>query len=256
MGSNFIADVMVDWKEVPPPKFKKDYPQKLLRVMKMPAQGQYIGGSYYEGCELERYYIPNGSVFKIQRRIKAPSMPAILACSWFCPACGHDHERIIQEAFIGEGKAVFVEPKGLRARSAEDGPLVIYLAFPYFDPSPWIKKGRNGHAVNCSSKLRQNGYGVISPLIMAHAIEDGAGSFGNPLREEFKFESWKTVCLRMLEACDIFCVLKLDGWHENVELMAEIEHARSLGKPISFLQEKDGEFIITTHSAKREDSNG
>ena len=43
-------DVMIHWKEVSPPKFKKDYPEKFLLVKEMPPVNQYIGGEYFKAA--------------------------------------------------------------------------------------------------------------------------------------------------------------------------------------------------------------
>ncbi len=233
-------DVMIHWKEVSPPKFKKEYPDKYLLVKEMPPVNQYIGGEYFRVEKQKDRLVKNGSVLRIRRRYKdGANMPAILSCSWWCPTCGIQHERVIEEALLDEGKAVFVVPAGMKRHSLDEegGQLVLYLALPYTHPDSEIRMQRFQHSLACSKQLIQHGYGVLAPICMGHPIVESATP-ENPIPEHFA--AWKDVCLRMLEASDVLCVLMLDGWKESVGVTAEILHARSLGKPIVYLKAEEG----------------
>ena len=210
-------DCLIDWRVVAPPKFKKDYEGKLLRV------GQFARYRP-DGADLP----PDGAVACIERRYNNGSQFE-LQVSWHCPACEHPHTGYVPEAWIAEDKAQFVVPSGLADATYALGehPAVLYLATSYSHPDAAKRAARANLASQCAAWLMRKGWCVISPLSMGHAI----AAEGADLPSDFA--AYQEVCLRMLEASDALMVLLLDGIRESVGVAAEIDHARKLGIPLN-----------------------
>jgi len=69
------------------------------------------------------------------------------------------------------------------------------------------------------------------------------------------WQFWQRHDLAFLAFCDEMVVLKLPGWEESIGVRAEIAAARTLGKPVTFLEpiedvQRDGE------ESKREETSG
>ena len=193
-------DCLIDWRVVAPPKFKKDYEGKLLRV------GQFARYRP-DGADLP----PDGAVVCIERRYNNGSQFE-LQVSWHCPACEHPHTGYVPEAWIAEDKAQFVVPSGLADATYALGehPAVLYLATSYSHPDAAKRAARANLASQCAAWLMRKGWCVISPLSMGHAI----AAEGADLPSDFA--AYQEVCLRMLEASDALMVLLLDGIRESV----------------------------------------
>lgn len=216
-------DCLIDWRVVAPPKFKKDYEGKLLRV------GQF-DRKYQTGATLP----PDGAVCQIDRRFNGGGAgnDFTLEVSWACPACDRYHRKNIPESWISEDKAQFVEPTGLADATSAlgDHPAVLYLATSYSHPDAAKRAARANLASQCAAWLMRKGWCVISPLSMGHAISVEAPNLPTD------FTAAQEVCLRMLEASDALVVLLLDGIRESVGVAAEIDHARKLGIPLNQVQ--------------------
>ena len=104
---------------------------------------------------------------------------------------------------------------------------MIYLASPYTHHDPDVRQQRFEAACRVAAELIRVGKTVFSPIAHSHAI----CRYGLPLDWRF----WERHDRRYLEACDEVVVLMLDGWPESVGVQAEIDIARSLGKPVSYL---------------------
>lgn len=210
-------DCLIDWKSVPPPKYKKDYEGKLLRI---PTFSRYRP----DGADLP----PDGAVVYIERRYNNGSQFE-MQVSWCCPACDQPHTGYVPEAWIAEDKAHFVEPIGLAdaTYALGDHPAVLYLATSYSHPVAAKRAARANLASQCAAWLMRKGWCVISPLSMGHAIAVEGAELPSD------FAAYQEVCLRMLEVSDALVVLLLDGIRESVGVAAEIDHARKLGIPLN-----------------------
>lgn len=210
-------DCLIDWAVVQPPKYKKDYEGKLLRI---PTFARYRP----DGADLP----PDGSVVCIERRYNNGSQFE-MQVSWRCPACDHPHTGYVPEAWIAEDKAQFVEQSGLAdaTYALGDHPAVLYLATSYSHPDAAKRAARANLASQCSAWFMRRGWCVISPLSMGHAIAVEGAELPSD------FAAYQEVCLRMLEASDALVVLLLDGIRESVGVAAEIYHARKLGIPLN-----------------------
>ena len=103
----------------------------------------------------------------------------------------------------------------------------LYLAAPYSNPDPGVRASRAREASRAAATLMRQGYPVISPLSMGHAIA-GHGVDGG-------FATWQTICLRLLDAADALVVLAIDGMRRSRGVCAEYAHAKRRGLPVSSL---------------------
>lgn len=217
-------DCLIDWREVSPPKFKKDYTGKLVRITAFHRPHR----SEISGPDMP----PDGAVCEIVRRGNDYSGDRTfsLDVSWHCPACGRPHEGHFPEAWLAEGKAAFVEPVGLADATqalCDDRPALLYIATSYSHPEPAKRAARAALASQCAGWFMAAGYSVYSPLSMGHAITGECPDL------KTDFATFREPCLRMLEMSDALVVLLLDGMRESVGVAAEIDHARKLGIPLN-----------------------
>lgn len=213
-------DILIRWRSVEPPRYKKDYEGRLLRVTGMTRH------AWEQGPAMP----PPASVCRIERRFNPGGTKGFeLEVSWQCPACAKTHLRTIPESWLTEEKAHFVVPDGIAdySQTIGDRPPMLYLATSYSHPDPAKRGARANLASECAAWLIRHGWSVYSPLSMGHAI----WAAGPDL--ETDFSAWREPCLRMLEMSDALVVLLLDGIHESVGVAAEIEHARKLGIPLN-----------------------
>jgi len=217
------------WKRVDPPKFKKDYPGKMLRIREqiLFKTWEYKAHEYVEKADP---LLPLGAVVALRTRytnsINADGeKQAILVCDWLCPCCGHKHERNIQESLLAEGKVEFVEAgDGLAANPAD----IIYLACPYTAEDPKLRQDR-WLAVSAAAAWLMLiwGYTVLSPVSMGHPI-----SFMSKDRLGHDFAAWEKTSLTLLGAATHLVVLLLPGVSASAGVRAEIGFARKKGLPI------------------------
>lgn len=106
-----------------------------------------------------------------------------------------------------------------------------HLASPFSYPDSEVRRRRFEAVCRAAAELIGQGRSVFSPI--AHSYEICA--YGLPLDWQF----WQKHDRRYLEVCDEAVVLMLDGWQESIGVQAEINIARELNKPVSFLQTKE-----------------
>ena len=221
-------DCLIDWAVAQPPKYKKDYEGKLLRVAQFDRK-------YQTGATLP----PDGAVCQIDRRFNGGGAgnSFSLEISWACPACDRYHRKDIPETWISEDKAQFVEPMGLAdaTYALGDHPAVLYLATSYSNPDPAKRAAHASLASQCAAWFMGRGWCVLSPLSMGQAIAVEAPTLPTD------FAAAQEVCLRMLEASDALVVLLLEGVRESIGVAAEIDHARKLGIPLNQVKMMAGE---------------
>lgn len=222
-------DCLIEWRDVEPPRFKKDYVGKLVRV-------NAFSRWRPEGPHLP----PDGSVCKIVRRSNDFGGGEFkLEVEWRCPTCDRPHEGFIPESDLNSGNLRFVEPVGLADATQAltmDRPALLYLATSYSHPEPAKRAARANLASECAAWLMRKGWSVVSPLSMGHAIIKADSEAGDLASD---FQVWREPCLRMLEMSDALVVLMLDGIRESVGVAAEIDHARKLGLPCNQIRLPD-----------------
>lgn len=102
-----------------------------------------------------------------------------------------------------------------------------YIASPYSHPDPEIREQRFDAVCRECSLVLQSGIFVYSPIAHTHPI-----ALAGSLPTDWEF--WKEFDTKMIEACDMVCVLMLPGWKASKGVTAEIKIARGLGKQIIY----------------------
>ena len=100
---------------------------------------------------------------------------------------------------------------------------MIYLAVPYSGTENSSFKAVNAYA----GMLMGEGHFVISPISMCHLI---ARQIGLPT----EFDYWRKFDFKLIDVCDCIVVLCLERWVESRGVMAEVNYAFSVEKPIHY----------------------
>lgn len=108
---------------------------------------------------------------------------------------------------------------------------MIYLASPYTHPNAEIQAKRYQETLQIVTKMFGQGYHVLNPIVYGYWIIQ-SGSKGD-------WQTWANFDTVILNLCDQFWVLKLDGWDKSVGIAAEIKIAKSLGRDIVFVEPSD-----------------
>jgi len=105
---------------------------------------------------------------------------------------------------------------------------MIYLASPYSHPDLAVRQQRFDAACRAAAALLLAGHAVYSPIVYGHPLVQ----HGLPVDWSF----WQRWGRELLTRCDEVIVLQLDGWIDSVGVQAEIALARTLGKPLQFVE--------------------
>lgn len=104
---------------------------------------------------------------------------------------------------------------------------IIYLASPYSDPNPNVRRRRFQLACEHAAFLmRDHNLHVFSPIAHSHPIAE----FGLPSDWGF----WQEYDKKFIAMCERMFVLKLHGWEQSKGVDAEISIALHLGIPVEF----------------------
>ena len=95
----------------------------------------------------------------------------------------------------------------------------IYLACPYSQPDPKTRESRVKAVNKKAAELMEAGNLVFSPLSHSHPISKYCKI--DPCDNDF----WLRQDLWILENCDEFHVLCLEGWKESLGILVEMEMA-------------------------------
>lgn len=106
---------------------------------------------------------------------------------------------------------------------------MIYLACPYNHPDPAVKQQRFEAVNRAAARLMHDGAAIFSPISHTHPIALAGELPGG-------WDYWERYDREMLGMCAALYVLMLDGWEQSVGVTAEINIARELGLPITYLE--------------------
>ena len=99
----------------------------------------------------------------------------------------------------------------------------IYLAAPYSHYDMNVRKFRVERVDKKAAELMMQGDLVFSPLSHSHPISKHCSA--NPCDHDF----WLRQDLWILDICDEFHILCLDGWKESRGIQTELDRAIELG---------------------------
>lgn len=105
---------------------------------------------------------------------------------------------------------------------------MIYLASPYSHPDPAVREARFDAACRACVDLIAKGHVVYSPIVSSHPL------VRHGVRTDWR--AWERFDREVISRCDSLRVLELDGWLDSVGVLAEIEIARELGKPVDYME--------------------
>jgi hypothetical protein len=111
---------------------------------------------------------------------------------------------------------------------------VVYLACPYTDPDPEIRKSRFEAATVAAAELIKQGNIVYSPITMTHPIDAVLAGASNTLGSDY----WVAFDQAFMEMCSEMVVLQLDGWDKSSGIVREIAYFEGAGKPIRYIASK------------------
>lgn len=104
---------------------------------------------------------------------------------------------------------------------------MFYVASPYTDPDPSVRRARHAAAVDFLVHAVRIGLPVYSPIAHWH----GATVIGNLRTEDW---AWRDINAAMLRLCSGVIVLAIPGWQESAGVKHEIAVAEAERKEIRF----------------------
>lgn len=107
-------------------------------------------------------------------------------------------------------------------------PKLVYLASPYNNKDWKVRENRYECACMAAGELFMQGKSVFSPIAHSHGI----ARYSDLPKG---FDTWKEWNMLLLSKCDALYVLTIDGWRGSRGVQAEIEEARRLGMPITYI---------------------
>lgn len=105
---------------------------------------------------------------------------------------------------------------------------LIYLASPYSHDDHNVREMRFLSACAAAASLMRQGKHVYSPIAHTHPI----AKFGLPLDWSF----WGEYDRKFLAVCESMIVLMLDGWDKSKGVSAEMQIAKDMNIPITFME--------------------
>lgn len=112
---------------------------------------------------------------------------------------------------------------------------MIYLASPYTDRTNFVMENRYRMALEAVAVLINRGKLVYSPIVHFHPV-----AVVYDLPRDIMF--WEEASRKMIECCDEFCVLEIEGHEASIGILREREYAASLDKPMTRLYESENEW--------------
>ena len=129
--------------------------------------------------------------------------------------------------FTSYSNKVTFEPRAERRIEKTSSPPTgyIYLACPYSHPDPAVVNARYEYATAVAVHLMLQGEVIFSPLSHTHNMR------GVPNTWEF----WSKQDLPMVTRAKELRVLTIPGWGASVGVQAEIKHAQTIGRRVTYL---------------------
>lgn len=113
----------------------------------------------------------------------------------------------------------------------------VYLASPYSHDDEVVMMDREYDVTNAAAKLMEkHRVSFFLPITQSAAMKRFNPKLGT------SFEAWKDIDLNEIRLRDEVWVLMLDGWDKSIGVLAEIEYAKELDKPIKYIYHKSLRF--------------
>jgi hypothetical protein len=121
----------------------------------------------------------------------------------------------------------------LRKPQVASGPKhsVIYLACPYTDPNPAVRKARFEIATAVAADFIRDGHIVYSPITMTHPIDMVLAGASNTLGSDY----WVAFDEAFMDMCSEIVVIRLDGWQKSSGVTREIAYFQERNKSIRYM---------------------
>lgn len=103
---------------------------------------------------------------------------------------------------------------------------MLYIASPFSHPDPAIRKQRYLDVCKFTATKVLEGFVAYAPIVHGYHLTPYIGT---------DWDAWSNVCLGMLDKTTELYVLKLEGWETSVGVREEIEYAKDLGLPITYI---------------------
>lgn len=103
----------------------------------------------------------------------------------------------------------------------------IYLASPFSHPDPKVRAWRVEQTDKKAAELMMQGYLVFSPLSHSYPISKYCNV--DPCDHDF----WLRQDLWILDMCDGFHILCLEGWWKSKGVLIELKRAKANNIPIT-----------------------
>lgn len=107
---------------------------------------------------------------------------------------------------------------------------MIYLAQPYsYKANAYLRHKRYEYAMKRTVEFFLEGHAIFSPIIQSHQMSKYAD-----MPTDFDF--WRKIDFAFIDASKEVWVLKMKGWDKSQGVTEEIAYAKSLNKPIKYIQ--------------------
>jgi hypothetical protein len=110
---------------------------------------------------------------------------------------------------------------------------IIYLAAPYTSQHKTVRIRRYKAVLRMSAKLIAMGLPIYSPIVHGHILEKELYQRG----VQMPYDYWLQHSLAMLERSSELYVATIEGWQDSVGVSTEIEYAKSVKLPITYVGE-------------------
>lgn len=107
---------------------------------------------------------------------------------------------------------------------------MIYLASPYSHKKTSVQNKRYRDITKVAAKLtKDTGLCFFLPITQSFQLVKVDPSLGG------SFSAWRNIDLYAIKKSDEMWVVTMDGWLESIGVQAEIAYAKSLKKPVKYL---------------------
>lgn len=107
-----------------------------------------------------------------------------------------------------------------------------YLASPYSHCNSLVREKRTRSAARIAGILFDRGEFVIPAIPLGHEMASWTKEKGDD------WKTWAEFDKELIRRCDGVIVLCIDGWRESIGVKAEIKFAKSIGKPVRYIDEQ------------------